>query len=79
ALDTVQHYIDTAFTKNASLLYFTSNHDENSWNKADYGTMPGDIHTAFAILTQTLPRSVPMIYSGQEEPILRPIPFFEKD
>lgn len=79
ALDTVQHYIDTTFTKNASLLYFTSNHDENSWNKADYGTMPGDIHTPFAILTQTLPRSVPMIYSGQEEPILRPIPFFEKD
>ncbi|MFX8840777.1 hypothetical protein ABTM78_20700, partial [Acinetobacter baumannii] len=35
ALDTVQHYIDTTFTKNASLLYFTSNHDENSWNKAD--------------------------------------------
>ncbi|MFX8731678.1 hypothetical protein ABTM48_21285, partial [Acinetobacter baumannii] len=63
----------------ASLLYFTSNHDENSWNKADYGTMPGDIHKPFAILTQTLPRSVPMIYSGQEEPILRPIPFFEKD
>ncbi|MBX9733390.1 MAG: hypothetical protein K2X37_04965, partial [Chitinophagaceae bacterium] len=79
ALDTVQQYIDSSFPKNASLLYFTSNHDENSWNKADYGTMPGLTHEPFAVLTQTLPRSVPMIYSGQEEPILRAIPFFEKD
>lgn len=30
-------------------------------------------------MTHTLPRSLPMIYSGQEEPILRAIPFFEKD
>jgi glycosidase len=79
SLDTVQHLIDTSFTSTASLLYFTNNHDENSWNKADYGTMPGKIHEPFAVLTQTLPRSVPMIYSGQEEPVLRAIPFFEKD
>lgn len=79
ALDTVQHLIDAIFTKNASLLYFTSNHDENSWNKADYGTMPGIIHQPFAVLTQTLPRSIPMIYGGQEEPLLSAIPFFEKD
>jgi len=78
-LDTVQQLIDSTFTTNAGLLYFTSNHDENSWNKADYGTMPGDMHKPFAVLTQTLPRAVPMIYSGQEEPILRAIPFFEKD
>ncbi len=79
ALDSVQHAIDNSFTPNASLLYFTSNHDENSWNKADYGTMPGKVHEPFAVLSQTLPRSIPMIYGGQEEPILRPIAFFEKD
>lgn len=79
ALDSVQHLIDNSFTPSASLLFFTSNHDENSWNKADYGTMPGKIHEPFAVLTQTLPRSIPMIYGGQEEPILRPIAFFEKD
>lgn len=79
ALDTALHYIDATYTKNAAMLYFTSNHDENSWNKADYATMPGTIHEPFAILTQTLPRAVPLIYSGQEEPILRPIAFFEKD
>jgi hypothetical protein len=60
-------------------LYFTSNHDENSWNKADYGTMPGAIHAPFAVLSQTMKRSIPLIYSGQEEPVLRPIKFFEKD
>jgi glycosidase len=41
--------------------------------------MPGKAHEPFAVLSQTLPRSIPMIYSGQEEPILRPIAFFEKD
>ena len=60
-------------------MYFTSNHDENSWNKADYGTFPGLKHGAFAVLTQTMQFSLPLIYSGQEEPVLRAIPFFEKD
>jgi glycosidase len=41
--------------------------------------MPGASHTPFAVLTHTMPRSLPLIYGGQEEPILRPIPFFEKD
>jgi len=60
-------------------LYFTSNHDENSWNKADYGTFPGPVHAPFAVLTQTMANSVPLIYSGQEEPVLRALQFFEKD
>ncbi|MBC7650127.1 MAG: alpha-glucosidase C-terminal domain-containing protein, partial [Deinococcales bacterium] len=58
---------------------FTSNHDENSWNKADYATMPGESHAPFAVLTQTLKNSVPLIYSGQEEPVLDSISFFYKD
>lgn len=73
------HQLDSTFPANAIRLRFTSNHDENSWNKADYGTLPGPIHAPFSILTQTLPRSLPLVYSGQEEPILRAIPFFEKD
>jgi glycosidase len=60
-------------------MYFTSNHDENSWNKADYATMPGAVHAPFAVLTQTWARSVPLIYSGQEEPFLDSISFFYKD
>ena len=60
-------------------LTFTSNHDENSWNKADYGTMPGASHAPFAVLTQTINKAVPLIYSGQEEPVLDSISFFYKD
>jgi glycosidase len=71
--------LDSTFPANAIRLRFTSNHDENSWNKADYGTLPGAIHAPFSVLTHTLPRSLPLVYSGQEEPILRAIPFFEKD
>jgi glycosidase len=31
------------------------------------------------VFTLTTAHSVPLIYSGQEEPVLRPIQFFEKD
>jgi glycosidase len=79
ALDSIMKITNTNFPPQALLLYFTSNHDENSWNKADYGTMPGASHAPFAVLTQTLPRSVPLIYSGQEEPFLDSISFFYKD
>jgi alpha-amylase len=48
-------------------------------NKSDFGTFPGLKHGAFAVLTQTMRGSLPLIYGGQEEPVLRAIPFFEKD
>jgi glycosidase len=79
ALDSAIAKTDTSFPKNALRLFFTSNHDENSWNKADYGTMPGESHAPFAVLTQTLQNSVPLIYSGQEEPKLDSISFFYKN
>jgi len=60
-------------------LYFTSNHDENSWNKADYGTFPGREHAPFAVFTQTMGDGVPLVYSGQEEPVRRPLKFFDRD
>ena len=71
--------IDSTFPKNALRMFFTSNHDENSWSKADYGTTPGETHAPFAVFTQTVKRSVPLIYSGQEEPVLDSISFFYKD
>lgn len=79
ALDSAINRVDTGFVPNALRLYFTSNHDENSWNKADYGTMPGEIHAPFAVFTQTAPHSVPLVYSGQEEPFLDSLSFFYKD
>lgn len=79
ALDSIIMMADTAYPKNALKLYFTSNHDENSWNKADYQTMPGNVHAPFAVLTQTLGKGVSLIYSGQEEPVTDSISFFYKD
>ena len=78
-LDSVLAVMNGAFPHDASFLYFTSNHDENSWNKSDFETFPGSKHAPFAVFTQTMKAGVPLIYSGQEEPVLRAIPFFEKD
>ncbi len=79
ALDSIILKHDTTFQKNSIRMYFTSNHDENSWNKADFATMPGDVHAPFAVLTQTIKRTVPLIYGGQEEPFLDSLKFFVKD
>jgi alpha-amylase len=79
SIDTIMMSLNSLLPKNALQLYFTSNHDENSWNRADYGTMPGASHAPFAVFTQTLPHGVPLIYSGQEEPVLDSISFFYKD
>jgi alpha-amylase len=79
ALDSVKKLYDTLYPSNGLEMYFTSNHDENSWNKADYETMPGPVHAPFAVFTQTMYHSIPLIYGGQEEPFLRAISFFEKD
>lgn len=78
-LDTVIRKADETFPPNAIKMYFTSNHDENSWNKADYQTMPGEVHAPFAVLSQTWKNTLPLIYSGQEEPFLDSLSFFYKD
>lgn len=79
AIDTVLSQQDSTFPAGAVRMYFTSNHDENSWNKSDYGTFPGLVHAPFAVFTQTMRNTLPLIYSGQEEQVLRKIEFFEKD
>jgi glycosidase len=79
ALDSVKNKYDTIYPKEAIPLYFTSNHDENSWNKSDYKTFPGSVHAPFAVFTQTMAGTIPLVYSGQEEPFLDSVSFFYKD
>jgi glycosidase len=79
ALDSIKAVNDTLYASGTIQLYFTSNHDENSWNKSDFETFPGASHAPFAVFTQTMTNSVPLIYSGQEEPVLRALQFFDKD
>ncbi len=79
AFDSIRNEDNVIYPANTIQMYFTSNHDENSWNKADFGSFPGPVHAPFAVFTQTMVKGVPLIYSGQEEPVLRALEFFEKD
>lgn len=58
-------------------MYFTSSHDENSWQGTEYERL-GDGAQAFAVLTYGM-NGMPMIYSGQESAFNRRLKFFEKD
>jgi alpha-amylase len=57
--------------------WFTSNHDENSWNGTEYEKY-GDAAKALAVFSCTWP-GIPLIYSGQELPNHKRLQFFEKD
>jgi glycosidase len=63
--------------KMGTLMHFTSNHDENSWNGTERERM-GFAHKTFAVLSHFMD-GIPLIYSGQEEPLERRLKFFEKD
>ena len=65
------------YPNNALKLYFTSNHDENSWNGSEFEKY-GDAAGVFSVFTFTWP-GVPLIYSGQELPNLKRLRFFDKD
>jgi alpha-amylase len=60
------------------ICFFTSNHDENSWNGTEYERY-GQAALLFAALNMILPNGVPLIYSGQELPVMHRLQFFEKD
>ncbi|MDD4247254.1 MAG: alpha-amylase family glycosyl hydrolase [Dysgonamonadaceae bacterium] len=69
--------INDNFPPRAIPMYFTSNHDENSWSGTEFERM-GDATYAFAALTYVLP-GMPLIYNGQEIGFNRRLAFFEKD
>ncbi len=72
----LMHY-DFYFPKDAFRTYFTSNHDENSWNGTEYEKY-GNAAKLFAIFSCTW-KGLPMIYSGQELPNQKRLTFFDKD
>lgn len=59
-------------------LSFTSNHDENSWAGTEF-EREGLAANACAVLCFTLPKTQPLIYTGQEIGLDRRLEFFEKD
>lgn len=57
--------------------WFTTNHDENSWNGTEYEKY-GVLAKPLAVFSATW-NGVPLLYSGQELPNLKRLEFFEKD
>ncbi len=67
----------TEFPCAAFRTYFTSNHDENSWNGTEYEKY-GYAAKLFAVFSSTW-NGIPMIYSGQETASKKRLKFFDKD
>ena len=76
-LDSLFERDSKRFPDNAYRMYFTSNHDENSWNGTD-PEMYGDNFENFAVLSATV-KGMPLIYNGQESDLDKRLEFFEKD
>jgi glycosidase len=60
-----------------NIMYFTTDHDENSWNGTEYERL-GRAAKAFAVLSATAP-GMPLVYDGQEAAADHRLSFFEKD
>lgn len=69
---------DTLFPKEAYRMYFTTNHDENSWNGTVMERYGEEGHKTFAVLAYTF-SGMPLLYSGQEAGMDSALEFFEKD
>ena len=67
-----------AYPRSALRMYFTSNHDENSWNGTEFERM-GRNHQAAFVLAATVTHSLPLIYTGQEASLNKKLRFFERD
>ena len=61
----------------SSPAWFTSNHDENSWNGTEYEKY-GEMAVPLAVFSSTW-KGLPLLYNGQEIPNHKRLSFFEKD
>lgn len=76
--------LDEALTQNFNLfdrsdyrMFFTTNHDENSWSGSD-AELYGENFENFAVLSATV-WGMPLIYNGQESGLDKQLEFFDKD
>lgn len=77
-LDTYFAKDDATYPADAYRMYFTSNHDENSWNGTEFERM-GENHLAAYVLAATVQKGMPELYTGQEASMKKRLRFFEKD
>lgn len=76
-LDTILNQYHHAAGNDKQVLWYTSNHDENSWNGTEYEKY-GDAATMFAVHNATW-NGIPLVYSAQELPNHKRLAFFDKD
>jgi alpha-amylase len=69
---------DSVYGRGAYRLYFTSNHDENSWNGSEFERMEANAFPMY-VLAATARGSMPLLYTGQEVSLKKRLRFFEKD
>ena len=69
---------DTLWPIETLKMYFTTNHDENTWNGTVSQRM-GDLGKAMFVLSSMMERSLPLVYTGQEAGLDHQFPFFTKD
>lgn len=74
-VDLLKRY--SAIGDHSMRAWFTTNHDENSWNGTEYEKY-GDLALPLAVFSTTW-NGVPLLYSGQELPNHKRLEFFEKD
>ena len=69
---------DSTYPADAYRMYFTSNHDENSWNGTEFERMGAD-HRPSYVLAATAAQGMPLLYTGQEVSLHKRLRFFERD
>ena len=77
ALDTLLDHLDDYYPGGYYQMYFTQNHDENTWNGSEEA-LYGASADAFTVLAFTW-QGLPMIYNGQEDALRQRLAFFKKD
>ena len=60
-------------------MYFTSNHDENSWNGSEFERMGANAQARVRARARRRSGSMPLLYTGQEVSMRKRLRFFEKD
>jgi alpha-amylase len=79
-ISSLKNLLDTyvkEFPADTYQLFFTANHDENSWNGTEYEKY-GPAARNLAVFS-CLWDGLPLIYSGQELPNTKRLKFFDKD
>ncbi len=77
-VDSIINHDINIYPKNSYRMYFTTNHDWNSWEGTEFERF-GEAYKPLTVFAQTMYQSVPLIYSGQEIPNKKRIQFFVKD